>query len=42
MNESNYIFPPQCYECSSKNVVIENNELNCVDCGGIFTHGNKY
>lgn len=35
-NNTEYVFPTQCYDCSSENIIIENKELKCLDCHGVF------
>jgi len=29
---------PECYECSSKNIIETDTELICLDCDGVFVN----
>ena len=31
----------ECYDCSSRNVVIKDKELTCLNCGGVFVNSEK-
>jgi len=33
-------YQDECYECSSKNTVVTDTELICLDCNGVYVNGN--